>query len=853
MRKHPVGRVLQFHGVIALLASILGTGIADVSIAVAQPQSLIREEAGYRLEPGIVVAEDAAHWRAWEAGGGTRVVDTDGTVRPRFIRADIDAVTNAGEFINISGRDTTIGGVSGFGNAADSLTAPFVADGDLETWWEPDTEFVDDSWVEIDLGRTVIARRIHVRFADTGDPFLMFRVLVSDGTESFGRKRVLRYQRAGQIATPNKSQREFTFDLAPRRPVPDGVEGDPVQFVRIDLLATDGPRAEEVVETEYVRLAPEDQGAIDYFRVTVVGREIPVLRESYLQLPTEQQGPVRFYRRERPRLAEVQVESVGDNVIALTQRELQESGEFFDDLVLRFVTDGLLRTGISLREYDPFRDRDQLLIDLGARFWLDRIRLMSDLNPLTSYQIRLSDGTLNAEGDYLWTTFDERLNAERFLEVEESFSPRPVRLVELRRLNLLNDSRLAGKLNEIQAYGEGYVSDVLLTSPVIKFDGREMVTSVDWKGDTPVGTSLEIRTRSGDELIQIPHYLNLAGGEISGALWERLPAEQQGPIRVEEVPGPDWSPWSAPYLTEGQPFQSPSPRRLALIQVRLRTFQPLRTATIRRVTLELAPPLIDQAVAEVTPTRRVDPGLERDFRLYLRVDRKPDDPGFSAIRLQSSASAPIDVIGVSIGSDDELRFDQAEPLWPGPVEVRRLDGAVAFDLPDELDPSGRVMEFRVRTSVFLPSTTFALELVSNDGQRVQQVDVGDATSLVASNQLVVVAELEGLPLLAPLEIVSPIFSPNGDGIHDTADIVITVYQLSGRKPLQVRIHDLSGRSVRELSFTPPAPSGRHSLTWDGLDDSGRLVAPGIYLLRVDVPTDAGANGTSAVHALSVVY
>ena len=835
-----------------LLTWLLGTGLA-----LAQPQSTVSEETGYRIEPGLVVVEDPAHWRGWEAGDGTRIVEADGTVRPRFIRADIDAVANAGQFVNITvggaGPDTTTGGISAYGNKADSLTTAFVVDGDLDTWWEPDTEFIDDAWVEIDLGRTVIARRIRVRFAESGDPFLMFRVLVADGTKSFGRQRSLRFHRAGQVAVPNKDQREFVFELAPRRPVPAGVEGEPVQFVRIDLLATDGPRAEEVGELEYSRLPPQDRGAVDYFRVTVIGRQIPVLLESYLQLPPEQQGPVRFYRREHPRLAEVEVEALGDNVIALTQRALQESGDFFEDLVRRFVTDGLMRTGMTVREYNPFRDRHQLFIDLGARFWIDRIRLLADRTPLTSYQLRLSDGSLSAEGDFLWTTLEERINAERFLEVEETFPPRPVRLIELRRLNLLNDARLSGKLSEIQAYGEGYVSDVILTSPLIKFDGRQMVTTVDYEGEAPAGTSLEIRTRSGDELVQISHYLNAAGREISAELWERLLPKQQGPIRVDEIPGPDWSPWSEPYLETGLPYQSPSPRRMALVQVRLRTFQPLRTATIRRLTLALAPPLVEVAVAEVTPTRRIDPGRERDFTLYLRIERRPGDPGFGSIRLRSSSAAAIEVTGVRLGSDEELRFGRAETLWPGAVEVSRLDDGVAFDLPGAVDPSGKVFEFRFRMSVFLPGTTFSLELVSADGERRQQVDEGDATALVSSNRLVVVAQLEGLPLLAPLEIDSPVFTPNGDGVGDEAEVLITVFQLQGQRPVHVRIHDLSGRQVRELSFTPPSPSGQHRVAWDGRDDSGRLVVPGIYLLRVDLPTDAGASGTSAVRTLSVVY
>jgi len=829
----------------------------SVGGALAQPQSTIREETGYRIEPGLAIVEDPAHWRGWEAGSGTRIVEADGTVRPRFIRADIDAVANAGEFVNITvggaGADTTTGGVSAYGTQADSLTTAFVVDGDLDTWWEPDTEFLDDAWVEIDLGRTVVARRIRVRFAATGDPFLMFRVLVADGTQSFGRQRSRRFQRAGQVAAPNKDQREFVFDLPPRRPVPDGIEGEPVQFVRIDLLGTNGPRAEQVSELEYSRMPPEDRGAVDYFRVTVIGREIPVLLESYLQLSPAQQGPVRFYRREHPRLAEVEVEALGDNIIALTQRALLESGNFFDDLVRRFVTDGLMRTGMTVREYDPFRDRDQLLIDLGARFWIDRIRLLADRTPLTSYQIRLSDGSLSAEGDFVWSTLDERINPERYLEVQETFPPRPVRLVELRRLNLLNDARLSGKLSEIQAYGEGFVSDVTLTSPLIKFDSRQMVTTVHWEGEVPAGTSLEIRTRSGDELIQIPHFLNSAGREISEALWERSRPENRGPIRVEELPGPDWSPWSTPYLETGRPYRSPSPRRMTLLQARLRTFQPLRAAAIRRVTLALAPPLVDMAVAEVTPTRRIDPGRERDFTLYLRVERQPGDPGFGSVRLRSSSAAAIDVTGVRLGSDNELRFDQAETLWPGALEVNRLDDGDAFDLPADVDLSGRVMEFRFRTSVFLPSTTFSLELVSADGERLQQVDVGDATTLVSSNQLVVVSKLEGLPLLGPLEIDSPVFTPNGDGIRDETEVLITVFQLQGQRAVHMRIHDLSGRQVRELNFTPPSPSGQHRVVWDGRDDSNRLVVPGIYVLRVDIPTDAGASGTSALRTLSVVY
>ena len=138
-----------------------------------------------------------------------------------------------------------------------------------------------------------------------------------------------------------------------------GEAGDAGQFVSSGLLGADGPRAEAVGELEYSRLPPQDRGAVAYFRVTVIGRQIPVLLESYLQLPPEQQGPVRFYRREHPRLAEVEVAALGDNVIALTQRALPEAGAFFADLARRFVPDGLMRPALTVPGYAPSRPPHQ--------------------------------------------------------------------------------------------------------------------------------------------------------------------------------------------------------------------------------------------------------------------------------------------------------------------------------------------------------------------------------------------------------------------------------------------------------------------------------------------------------------
>ncbi len=58
----------------------------------------------------------------------------------------------------------------------------------------------------------------------------------------------------------------------------------------------------------------------------------------------------------------------------------------------------------------------------------------------------------------------------------------------------------------------------------------------------------------------------------------------------------------------------------------------------------------------------------------------------------------------------------------------------------------------------------------------------------------------------------------------------------------MRIHDLSGRLVRDLG-EPTLAAGEHRFAWDGRDQAGRDAAPGFYFLRVRTP---GVTQTSRV-------
>jgi flagellar hook assembly protein FlgD len=54
-------------------------------------------------------------------------------------------------------------------------------------------------------------------------------------------------------------------------------------------------------------------------------------------------------------------------------------------------------------------------------------------------------------------------------------------------------------------------------------------------------------------------------------------------------------------------------------------------------------------------------------------------------------------------------------------------------------------------------------------------------------------------------------------------------RISKKEPT-LRIYDVSGRMVRDLSQIPSIIGDQSSVMWDGVDDTGRSVAPGVYFV-----------------------
>ncbi len=66
------------------------------------------------------------------------------------------------------------------------------------------------------------------------------------------------------------------------------------------------------------------------------------------------------------------------------------------------------------------------------------------------------------------------------------------------------------------------------------------------------------------------------------------------------------------------------------------------------------------------------------------------------------------------------------------------------------------------------------------------------------------------------------------------------YQLPHQAQVTLTIYDIHGQEIRTLA-TGIKPAGYHSVTWDGRDTSGRQVATGVYLYRINARASTGSQ------------
>ena len=370
------------------------------------------------------------------------------------------------------------------------------------------------------------------------------------------------------------------------------------------------------------------------------------------------------------------------------------------------------------------------------------------------------------------------------------------------------------------------------------------------------------------------------------------------PVSVRGRIEPDLEFWSSSQVaTNGDLIPAPSGRPFIQAEVEFLGQSPESATILRNLRLEYSSPQsTDELFGEIAPAADVIAGRDTSFVLALKASLGAGNTGFNRLQVFTPVrSEAIEELEVDLG-DGQVR--QLEDAGEGAGEIdegrfRMLhvaDDQFVVGFP-AIEPAGdgqgrevrvkarfrcRVIDFRTPffASVFLDSlgaeaerafsSRGILALAGGEGtldtlafflpQRVTGSDVIDfaaTENLSDRNSLVVSADIsaQSEDLVTNIRIEPNPFTPNGDAINDELTVSLDVQRLVTPKPVRLEVFDLGGRRLRlierELS------SGGYSQQWDGRDDHGQVVPPGIYILSIS--TDADDAGQAQTHIVSVAY
>ena len=360
------------------------------------------------------------------------------------------------------------------------------------------------------------------------------------------------------------------------------------------------------------------------------------------------------------------------------------------------------------------------------------------------------------------------------------------------------------------------------------------ISSSLWPGETCAGPGFRspeaqvlIRTRSGlDDDADVFWRFTGRGSkaEVSRAGYKDLKLNERAGITHDLD---HWTFWSAPYDfadSSGTPVVSVSPRRYFQFKI---DFLPRENAggRVGFVELRASEPVATNLVGEVWPVE-AKVGQQSSFTYALRPTIHPGDIGFDRLEIETSSIISA-VEAVRIGDAPVTFTVEAE-------EPHRL--AVSFPRLQEQD-SGTLVEVDFAAQVLRYGAIFAAQVSDSDQplEVPQGVNPGDATTKYEGNRVSVATAAQEQRLLQ-VRVEPTIFTPNGDGRNDEIGIFYHILEITGRAQVAVEVWDLSGRRVRQV-YSGADGIGEYERAWDGRDEAGGLVPPGIYLYRVSVDAD----------------
>ncbi|MSR83233.1 MAG: hypothetical protein EXS58_09970 [Candidatus Latescibacteria bacterium] len=517
------------------------------------------------------------------------------------------------------------------------------------------------------------------------------------------------------------------------------------------------------------------------------------------------------------------------------------------------------------------------VFDLGARVPAQRLRFYPrqegeaangrpySADFIRKFEVQFSDGLSYVAGQPVFQLLrEEPINPNSVITLD--FVPQFIRFLRL-RVGSLNPFEIA----EFQVFGDGFVPRAFYETRVIDLGNRSNYGRIFWaqqelhhqagelaSSDGSV-TSVTVRMKTGLDDTPLVYYRLAVNPDtravsvevVSEDEYSGLQGAEQG--RIEEDTE-FWSPWSLP-LASGQQISLPSPRPFFQLQLLLESRSVQHTVRLDSLVIERSLPPASVVEGEISLADQPDPprgvatvdgGAQVLFAYDVRAQVERGQTGFDVLRIDTPSRAVFREL---------LMGEQLVHVDPDSVAVSDTDLQVFFTR-NKVDTSHAVpLRVLFEGAVVIFNTIFSGRVWdTQSGQSDQPVLEGDANFAVSTNTLRVALTRESVgDILRKVELNAgeqAVFTPNGDGANDQLHLDYTITQLTEPRRVEIGIFDLSGRQVRRL-VDEKRIGGIYREVWDGADEGGARVPPGVYVVLIRV--DSGIGSFAQTRSIGVAY
>ena len=384
------------------------------------------------------------------------------------------------------------------------------------------------------------------------------------------------------------------------------------------------------------------------------------------------------------------------------------------------------------------------------------------------------------------------------------------------------------KIGEIMVFGEGYIYEASYESPWLDFDSPATYKNFDvisWNAQIPDGTEVSIQTQTKNGVDGNPSVW-------SAAATTSLKGNVSSSFRCE----------------------SPEPATHIRYRVLLETQDTGKTPVFKRIDISYSNTSqpVSYADGYVIPNK-IPMGMDSTFTYIMSYSL---NAGHNIKSLAISVPSPAVLNYVYSLSADTLDIDEdLTHTTKDTLYVVLADSLTDSDVSavDSLYVSfvSKLMGGNHTFDAFLFDT--ALNDSAGGIKLWENTELG-SNSVTASTVL--------SSILSSVKAIPKVFSPNGDGKNDFTVIEFNLAKVN--TDVMIKIFNTAGTLVTSFeqylvngSYTvPKEPVLKSEATartmpgfWDGKDDDGDLVPPGIYIYQVIAETDEGdevENGTVVV-------